>query len=80
MDAQHVGAVPGPSTEVPARLLPTAADVEHFDTFGWWVSAPILTDAALLSASIGAQRVYAGAWDTPAARRAYPRRVAAGRR
>jgi hypothetical protein len=50
---------------IPESLLPSAVDVEHFREKGWWVSPPILSEAALESARRGAGRIYAGEYDTP---------------
>jgi ectoine hydroxylase-related dioxygenase (phytanoyl-CoA dioxygenase family) len=47
------------------RLLPTDDDVAHFNEKGWWVSPPILDDATLATAVRGAERIYAGEYDTP---------------
>ncbi len=51
-------------SEIESRL-PGPDDVAQFAARGWWVSPPVLTDEVLDTAWRGAERLYAGGYDTP---------------
>ena len=47
------------------RIAPGPDDIAHFQELGWWVSPPVLDDETIAAASRGAERIYAGEFDTP---------------
>jgi ectoine hydroxylase-related dioxygenase (phytanoyl-CoA dioxygenase family) len=50
-------------TAAQIALLPTEADVQFFEEHGWYISPPILPDAAIAAAWCGCERFYAGERD-----------------
>ncbi|MGA8807136.1 MAG: phytanoyl-CoA dioxygenase family protein [Thermoanaerobaculia bacterium] len=46
-----------------ALFLPTANDVAHYESHGWWISPPVLDDEALDELRFGIDRYYSGERD-----------------